>query len=217
MREYIMTENLEIIEEIKNARKAKGLSQTRFGELIGVPQSHISKIEKGGVDIKLSSLIQIARALDLEVKLVPKRALPAVESVVAGIPRDRTAPALSNIRNAQKALDHLRNVADVPINYIKVFEQIDRALKGLQALNYDADAYVRLEKAISPILQINIPSKQFRFDEDFNENSSEAGKLIRRLDRVGKNLRELRNNLVHRHEQADLLERPAYSLEDDDD
>ncbi|WP_439528865.1 helix-turn-helix domain-containing protein [Pannonibacter sp.] len=217
MREYMMTENLEIIEEIKNARKAKGLSQTSFGELIGVPQSHISKIEKGGVDIKLSSLIQIARALDLEVKLVPKRALPAVESVVAGIPRDRTAPALSNILNAQKALDHLRNVADVPANSIKVFEQIDRALKGLQAVNYDADAYVRLEKAISPILQINIPSQQFRFDGDFNENSSETENLIRKLDRVGKNLRELRNSLVHRHEQADLLERPAYSLEDDDD
>ncbi len=212
-----MIENLEIIEAIKNARKAKGLSQTSFGELIGVPQSHISKIEKGGVDIKLSSLVQIARALDLEIKLVPKKALPAVESIVAGFPRDRTAPALSNIRNAQKALDHIRNAADVPTNYIEVFEQIDRALKGLQALNYDTDAYVRLEKATSPIWQITLSSKEFNFNEDLKDSSSETGKLIRRLDRVGRKLRELRNSLVHRHEQADLLERPAYSLEDDDD
>lgn len=212
-----MTENLEIIEAIKNARKVKGLSQTSFGALIGVPQSHISKIEKGGVDIKLSSLIQIARALDLEVKLIPKRALPAVESVVAGIPRDRTAPALSNIRNAQKALDHIRSVSNVSANDIEVFEKIYRALQGLKALNYDTDAYVRLEKATSPIWKLALPPKHFGSDEGLKENSSETGKLIRRLDRVGKKLRELRNSLVHRHEKADLLERPAYSLEDDDD
>ncbi|MFN7165611.1 MAG: helix-turn-helix domain-containing protein [Pannonibacter sp.] len=212
-----MTENLEIIEAIKSARKAKGLSQTSVGELIGVPQSHISKIEKGSVDIKLSSLIQIARALDLEVKLVPKRALPAVESVVAGIPRDRTAPALSNIRNAQKALDHLRNVSDVSASDIEVFEKIDRALQGLKTLNYDTDAYVRLEKAISPIWKLALPPKHFSSDGGLKEKSSETGKLIRRLDRVGKKLRELRNSLVHRHEKAELLERPAYSLEDDDD
>lgn len=212
-----MIENLEIIEAIKSARKAKGLSQTSFGELIGVPQSHISKIEKGGVDIKLSSLIQIARALDLEVKLVPKRALPAVESIVAGVPGNRTASALSKIRNAQKALDHLRNVSDVSANDIEAFEKIDRVLQGLQALNYDTDAYVRLEKAISPIWKLALPPKHFGSDEGSNENSSETGNLIRRMDRVGRKLRELRNSLVHRHEKADLLERPVYSLEDDDD
>jgi predicted transcriptional regulator len=53
----MMNESLEIIEAVKNTRKAKGLSQTTFGKLIGAPQSHISKIENGGVDIKLSSLI----------------------------------------------------------------------------------------------------------------------------------------------------------------
>ncbi|WP_417768946.1 helix-turn-helix domain-containing protein [Stappia sp.] len=212
-----MTRNPEIIEAIKNARKIKGLSQTSFGQLIGVPQSHISKIEKGGVDIKLSSLIQIARALDLEVKLVPKRALPAVESIVAGFPRDRTAPALSNIRNTQKALDHIRGAADVPDNFIAVCEQVDRALKGLQALNYDTDAYVRLEKATSPIWKITLPSKQPNPPKGLNDNSSETAKLIRGLEHIAKNLRELRNSLVHRHEQADFLERPAYSLEDDDE
>lgn len=217
MREYIMNQNREIIEAIKNARKAKGLSQTSFGELIGLPQSHISKIEKGSVDIKLSSLIQIARALDLEVKLVPKKALPAVESIVAGFPQDRTAPALSVIRGAQKALDHIRHAAHIPKNHVEVFEQIDRALKGVQALNYDTDAYVRLEKAVSPILHINIPAKLPNLIEGLNDNSSETAKLVGKLARVAKNLRELRNSLVHRHEQADLLERPAYSLEDDDD
>jgi transcriptional regulator with XRE-family HTH domain len=213
----MMNENSEIIEAIKNARKAKGLSQTSFGELIGVPQSHISKIEKGSVDIKLSSLIQITRALDLEVKLVPKRALPAVESIVAGFPRDRTAPSLSGIRKALKALNHIRNNVDAPDNYTDVFEKIDRSLKQLQTLNYDTDAYVRLNKITSPIWKMAVPSNQPNLVKASDGNALEAANLTRRLERVARNLQELHDSLVHRHEQAGLLERPAYSLGDDDD
>jgi hypothetical protein len=46
-----------------------------------VPQSHISKIESGKVDIKTSSLIELARALDLEIMIVPRRLVPAVEAL----------------------------------------------------------------------------------------------------------------------------------------
>ena len=61
--------------ELKAARLAKGLSQRALSEGAGVPQSHISKIERGGVDLRHSSLVEIARALDLEVTLVPAKAL----------------------------------------------------------------------------------------------------------------------------------------------
>lgn len=71
-----------IAKALKRAREAKTLSQRALGERVGVPQSHLSKVEAGTVDIRVSSLIQIARALDLEVALVPKKALPAVETVV---------------------------------------------------------------------------------------------------------------------------------------
>jgi len=71
-----------IIIALKNARKAQGLSQVELSERVGVPQSHISKIENGNVDIQLSSLTQLARALDFELQLVPKKALPAVQSIV---------------------------------------------------------------------------------------------------------------------------------------
>ena len=67
--------------ELKAARTAKGLSQRVLSERAGVPQSHISRIERGGVDLRLSSLVEIARALDLEVILVPRKHLPAVRSI----------------------------------------------------------------------------------------------------------------------------------------
>ncbi len=71
-----------ITRSLKEARENKGLSQRALSEKAGVPQSHISKIEKGAVDLRLSSLMALARVLDLELALVPRTAVPAVQSIV---------------------------------------------------------------------------------------------------------------------------------------
>lgn len=63
---------------LKEARQKKKLSQRGLAELAGVPQSHISNIENGKVDIRLSSLFEIARVLELEPMLVPRRYVAAV-------------------------------------------------------------------------------------------------------------------------------------------
>ena len=72
----------DIAASIKAARKAKGMTQQQLGQRIGLPQSHISKIESGTVDLQLSSLVEIARALDLEVSLLPRRVLPAIQGII---------------------------------------------------------------------------------------------------------------------------------------
>lgn len=76
-----------------------------------MPQS-ISKIESGKVDLQLSSLIQLARPLDLEVKLLPKKALPAVDSVVRSTTPQATskeaASALNKRRQAEIVTETLR-------------------------------------------------------------------------------------------------------------
>ncbi|MGT2514558.1 helix-turn-helix domain-containing protein [Sphingomonas panni] len=78
-----MSEGIEeIAAAVREARIAKALTQKELGQRVGLPQSHISKIEKGTVDLKLSSLVEIARALDLELTLVPRKALPAVEGAM---------------------------------------------------------------------------------------------------------------------------------------
>ncbi|MES2198815.1 MAG: helix-turn-helix transcriptional regulator [Chlamydiota bacterium] len=70
-----------IAEELKIARKKKGLSQRALSIKTGIPQNHISKIENGVVDLQTSSLIQIARALELELVLIPTHFLPAVQAI----------------------------------------------------------------------------------------------------------------------------------------
>lgn len=67
---------------LKSAREGKKLSQRALGKTTGMPQAQISKIENAAVDMKASTLIELARALDLEVMLVPRKHVPAVRSII---------------------------------------------------------------------------------------------------------------------------------------
>lgn len=82
-----------IASEIKAARQKKGLSQKALSLKVGIPQSHLSKIEKGVVDLQTSTLIQISRALDLELVLVSKNYLSAVQALQRGLPASDPIPA----------------------------------------------------------------------------------------------------------------------------
>lgn len=65
---------------IKELRRAKGFSQRQLGDLAGVPQAHISRIESGAVDLRLSSIAAIADALDHEFAVIPHRHRPPAPS-----------------------------------------------------------------------------------------------------------------------------------------
>ena len=68
--------------KLRTARIKKGLSQRAFAKSIGMPQSRLSRIENGITDLQTSNLLELARALDLELVLVPRQALPAVRHLV---------------------------------------------------------------------------------------------------------------------------------------
>ncbi|WP_445428498.1 helix-turn-helix domain-containing protein [Alishewanella sp. HL-SH05] len=72
----------QILESLREARVRKGFSQRELSARSGVPQSHISKIESGGVDLRISSLIALARVLDLELLVAPKKSVPAIKSII---------------------------------------------------------------------------------------------------------------------------------------
>lgn len=66
---------------IKAIRRAGGLSQEQLSDLAGVPQAHISRIESGSVDLRLSSLVAIAHALGHEFAIVPHRLAPGLDAL----------------------------------------------------------------------------------------------------------------------------------------
>jgi transcriptional regulator with XRE-family HTH domain len=70
-----------VIASIIHARKEKNLTQTELGKRLGLPQSYISKLESGRLDIRLSNIIEIARFLNLELILVPSSLAPTVQSL----------------------------------------------------------------------------------------------------------------------------------------
>jgi len=67
---------------LRTIRLAKGMRQAELSKLTGVPQAQISRIEANAVDLRVSSLVNLAHALDMEVMLVPRQTLPAVQSVI---------------------------------------------------------------------------------------------------------------------------------------
>lgn len=63
---------------IREARKAKGLSQAALGRQVGMVQRHISEIESGKTMPRLDTLLEILRTLNMDLVLVPKNLLPIV-------------------------------------------------------------------------------------------------------------------------------------------
>ena len=78
-----------LVNTLRAAREAGGLSQREISVKTDLPQSHISKIENGAVDLRTSSLVELARVLDLEVVLVPRRGVPAVRAIVRNLAQAR--------------------------------------------------------------------------------------------------------------------------------
>jgi transcriptional regulator with XRE-family HTH domain len=83
--------------QLRHARESAGLSQRALSVACGLTQSHISQIERGALEPGLARLIDIARALELELVLVPKKLLPVIDSLVRqpSILHDSPRPAYS--------------------------------------------------------------------------------------------------------------------------
>lgn len=73
-----------IIDQLKSARQAMGLKQIEVGQKLGLPQSHVSKIEQGATDPRLSTVSEMARVLDHELVLVPRQLLSQVRALLRG-------------------------------------------------------------------------------------------------------------------------------------
>ena len=72
-------------EQLRDARRAQGLSQRELEDRTGVRQAHLSRIENGALDPRLSCVEQVARGLGYACVLVPRRALPAVTGLLRGM------------------------------------------------------------------------------------------------------------------------------------
>lgn len=122
--------------DLKAARISKGMSQRDLGALAGLPQAQISRIEAAAVDLRATSLIAIAHALDLELVLVPRKAVPAVTSLV---------------RQTRGQMDPARAAS------LKEVTRIEQTLRRLQMALPKLDRITRLQKAFADLQRFPLP------------------------------------------------------------
>lgn len=73
---------VELRDAIKRGRADRGWSQRALGAAAGLPQAHISAIESGQVAPRFDTLIDILRLLNLDLLLVPRPLVPAVQNLI---------------------------------------------------------------------------------------------------------------------------------------
>lgn len=72
----------EIGELFAHVRLAAGLTQQQVAELAGISRPRYRDIEKGTAAARATTLMNVARALGLEMMLVPQAMVPAVQALM---------------------------------------------------------------------------------------------------------------------------------------
>jgi transcriptional regulator with XRE-family HTH domain len=190
-------QTLPFADDLRRARAAKGWSQRELSAKAGMTQAHLSNIERGSVDLRLSTLIELSRLLDLEVVLAPRNALTAIQALV------REAQARSEFKTVRAATTALNEVVrQLGVDYprdptVDQLADLSREIYAMTAAVHTRHAMGELTQAIEDL-------------QDAARRGRAPSQLRRHLDR----LRDLRNALAHGRPEA---ERPAYSLDDDDE
>ena len=69
-------------DHFRRARLAAGLTQEQVADLAGISRPRYRDIETGAAAARTTTLINIARALGLEMMLVPQAMVPAIEALL---------------------------------------------------------------------------------------------------------------------------------------
>lgn len=78
---YTIRYGRDLVEALRRLRDERGFSQSDLAKRLGVAASHLSRIEHGA-DPRLSTFVDIARALNAEPMLVPKEYVSAVRALL---------------------------------------------------------------------------------------------------------------------------------------
>lgn len=187
-----------LITQVREAREASGTSQRALSDRAGLTQSHISQIESGKIEPGLSSFIDMARALDLELMLVPKKLVPAMLGLVKA-----------------QATPEMRAHVGQPND--KRFARAERLVKKMKHLYGNSADLDRIEENLRFLRRRHLSDQEMQLAREFismlerHQASPQAAHVVRS---IAQNLQRLRNLIAH----AGYTEsRSAYALDDGGD
>ena len=190
-----------VVAALKTARTQKGLSQRDLSKQVGVPQSHISKIETGTVDIQLSSLVALARALDLEVMPVPRKLVPAIQTII----RSGESSTFRQSENTRQALKHLKRIR----KNVGRLHTVTESIKDLLNLQRIAGELENFRIGPNELARIKSASDEL-------QQLTDGPKAHQNIQRAANELHSLRNRLAHNETDLPSAVRPAYTLDEGD-
>jgi transcriptional regulator with XRE-family HTH domain len=196
----------QLAQTLKDVRLTWGLTQRELAGRAGLGQSRLALIEAGGVDFRTSTLVQLARALDLELVLAPRRVLPAVQSLIGERPRRREAGRASARRTPIRVLRHIQqHIVALECAYPSS-QELAHAKNAIQALIERGPDLG--DSTFQPL------RRSARWLALARANSAQAQPL---LAKAAAQLQELRQMLPAAADlaQAPPAQRAAYSLEDE--
>lgn len=187
-----------ITQQLRTTREARKMSQRELSARSGLTQSHISQIERGTMEPGLGSLVDVARALDLEIVLAPKKLMPAIRNILDSI-------ATSN--------------DIVPSDQRKLVRRLERLFAQHRGELGSAAEAEKFRNGLALLRHLPLSSEEMdTFREatallDRWESDPPSG---RELSRIVDAVRQLRNAAVHR-DRNDVVPRSAYALDEEDD
>lgn len=184
-------------ETLKEARQRKGWSQRALGAKAHMTQAHISRIENGEVDLQLSSLVELARTLDLDVQLIPRTALTAVEATVRAA-EDRLGEReikriFEDLRRRAQLLNQAHPSPDL-LELVSITTELERLTPRLQIPMLPGE----VEQAVRELA--GLPTESL------------GRAAMRRVKNITEILRHFRGFILHTPHE----ERPAYVIDGGD-
>lgn len=192
----------EMAKALKAARARRGLSQRELSLRSGVPQSHISKIESGAVDLRVSSLIGLARELGLELALIPRKAVPAVSSIIRSSERQMRDPLIGASDKIKRDLQKIENVI----------------IRNSKKTSLNLPDLARLQQQVRELKHFVIPIANHDKILDIR-NAVERMDIPANFELAVAQIDSLRNALAHTnfYEEPEQFPRSAYRLDGDED
>ena len=185
--------------QLRAARESAGLSQRELSDRSGLTQSHISQIERGNMEPGLSSLVDLARALNLEVVLAPKKLVPAVRNIIQSAPNSSSSSAATH---QSKQVQRFERLVTKHKQIYGASAELDMTAENLRVLRHlplSADEFVSLQ------------TEAARFNA--HQSSPQSRQVLQEIARA---VKHLRNMAIHRDVDKDTP-RAAYALDEEDD
>lgn len=197
----------QLAQTLKEARVARGFTQRELAKLAGFGQNRLALIEAGQVDLRTSTLVQLARALDLELVLTPRRVLPAVQSL--------TGNQASRLQDSGR-----RSVRGTPI---RVLRHIQQHIAALERTHLSSDELTKVKSAVEALINVG-PNLGFSTLQPLRRSvhwlalaRANTAQAEQPLAKAAAQLQELYQTLpaMAHLEQTSRVQRAAYSLEDE--